>query len=270
MTQTVKMAIALLGFQVLAAGCSEADQAGGAGGGQQTGSASTGPTEHTGSTGSASTGSTEPTGPTGGASSDATSSSSTGSGGAQDPDCRQAGDGKTTLTFINKCDQAIWFAGSRVEGAELSPGQFACRDVGTSEETLSSLRYWGHTKADPGTGKYALAEMTLNTDFNDFDWYNLSHVDASNLPLEIFPVAMPDCRTLSCPMDLLASCPAVGQVKDASGATISCVSPDRDDPGNPVAVYFEAQCKDAYSWSGDDSESMAACAGEDYDIVFCP
>ena len=48
------------------------------------------------------------------------------------------------------------------------------------------------------------------------------------------------------------------------------MSPDRDDPDSPVAQYFDAACADAYSWSGNDAESMAACAGEDYAVVFCP
>jgi len=111
--------------------------------------------------------------------------------------------------------------------------------------------------------------MTLNTDFNDFDWYNLSHVDAHNLPMAIVPLGMADCPSLTCGDNLLADCPEEGRY-EVDGEVVSCVSPDRDDPDNPVARYFEESCDDAYSWSGDDAESMAACAGEDYEIVFCP
>ncbi|WP_437279112.1 thaumatin family protein [Sorangium sp. So ce375] len=250
-----KAAAALLAIALLEAGCAapEQDASSGATGGGST------------SVGSAS-------GSTGGVSSSEASSSSTGQppGDPVEAGCRTPGDGKSTLTFVNKCDKPLQFMGSLIDGGELGPGQFACRDVGTSEEPLSSLRYWAYAGSDPGGGRYTLAEMTLNTDFNDFDWYNISHVDAHNLPLAIVPIDMPDCRTLSCPTSLLAQCPEEGRYKDESGATISCVSPARDDATNPVAAYFEEQCKDAYSWSGDDQESMAACAGEDYDIVFCP
>jgi hypothetical protein len=43
---------------------------------------------------------------------------------------------------------------------------------------------------------------------------------------------------------------------------------------SPVALYFEA-CDDAYAWSGDDQKGddpspMRACAGEDWQISFCP
>jgi len=81
---------------------------------------------------------------------------------------------------------------------------------------------------------------------------------------------MDKCRTLTCPDDLLANCPAIGQEKDAAGKVISCFNPTRDDKNSVVAQYFEAGCADAYSWSGDDQGSVVACAGEDYDVVFCP
>lgn len=183
--------------------------------------------------------------------------------------CSVTGDGWTTLMFVNRCDRAVVFEGSDIQGAELEPGAVACRDVGSSQEPINSKRYWGYAGADPGAGRYSLAEFTFNTDFQDFDWYDLSHVDAFNLPLQIAAVDHPECRTLTCADDLVATCPAEGRYP-AQGEAIACVSPDRDDPNNPVASYFEASCADAYSWSGDDQDSMVACAGEDYDVVFCP
>ncbi len=187
-----------------------------------------------------------------------------------DIDCRAKGDGKSTITLINHCTQVLSFRGSKIEGGDLAPGAHACRDVGSATESIPAIRYWGFIGADPGGEKYTLAELTLNTDFNDFDWYNISHVDAHNLPMQIRAVDMPSCRVLTCAQSLLANCPPEGQFKDASGNVVSCVSPDRNDPNSPVAKYFEASCKDAYSWSGDDADSVVACAGEDYDIVFCP
>ena len=184
--------------------------------------------------------------------------------------CRTKGDGKSTISFINKCQGTLSFRGTEIEAGELAPGEHACRDVGNAALEIPAIRFWGFIGMDPGGEKYTLAELTLNTSFNDFDWYNISHVDASNLPMQVVPVDMANCRTLTCAESLLANCPAVGLLKDASGKVISCVSPDRDNSQSEVAQYFEASCKDAYSWSGDDSESVAACAGEDYDVVFCP
>jgi hypothetical protein len=184
--------------------------------------------------------------------------------------CRTKGDGKSTISFVNKCQGTLSFRGTDIEGGDLAPGEHACRDVGDTATEIPAIRFWGFIGTDPGGEKYTLAELTLNTSFNDFDWYNISHVDASNLPMQVVPVDMASCRTLICAESLLANCPAVGVLKDANGKVISCVSPDRDNRDSEVARYFEASCKDAYSWSGDDSESVAACAGEDYDVVFCP
>ncbi len=183
--------------------------------------------------------------------------------------CRAQGDGKSTITLLNQCTSPLTFAGSKITGGTLAPGEHACRDVGSATESIPAVRYWGWLGEDPGNERYTLAELTLNTNFNDFDFYNISHVDAHNLPMQVQPVAMPNCRVLTCAMSLLANCPSVGQERDASGKVISCFSPDRNDPNSVVAQYFEAGCKDAYSWSGD-NDSVAACAGEDYDVVFCP
>lgn len=185
-------------------------------------------------------------------------------------DCRKTGDGKSTITFINKCAGTLEFRGSKIEGGQLKQGEHACRDVGDAATEIPAIRFWGYIGEDPGGERYTLAELTLNTSFNDFDWYNISHVDASNLPMSVAAVDMPKCRTLSCPTSLLPNCPAVGLVKDSKGNVISCYSPMRDDKNSPVAQYFEMSCKDAYSWSGDDQDSVVACAGEDYDVTFCP
>lgn len=189
-------------------------------------------------------------------------------------DCLEEGDGKTTLMFVNRCVASVEYRGSDIAGGSLAPGSSACVDVGTATEAISAKRYWGFRGVDPGAGRYTLAEFTFNTDFYDLDWYNISHVDAHNLPMAILPAARPKCRQLSCPRDFLATCPAVGQYRDATGKVVSCVSPDRNDPNNPVVLLFE-QCDDAYAWSGDDQNGtdvspMIGCSVEDFAIVFCP
>lgn len=189
-------------------------------------------------------------------------------------DCRKEGDGRTTLVFVNHCQQALTFRGSDIAGDVLAPGAFACVDVGSATESISSKRYWGYTDADPGAERHTLAEFTFNSDFYDLDWYDISHVDAHNLPMAILPSARPQCRQLSCPQDFLSTCPSAGQYRDASGELVACVSPNRDDPSNPVVLLFE-QCDDAYAWSGDDQQGsdmspMIGCEVEDFDIVFCP
>jgi hypothetical protein len=75
-------------------------------------------------------------------------------------------------------------------------------------------------------------------------------------------------------MDLLAECPEEGRYTDASGDLVACVSPERDDADSVVATHFEL-CDDAYAWSGDDQQGedpspVRACAGEDFQLLFCP
>ncbi|HWP08377.1 MAG TPA: thaumatin family protein [Polyangiaceae bacterium] len=200
----------------------------------------------------------------------ATSGERSETGGA----CAVDGDHKTTLVFVNHCLTPVTFEGSDISGQTLPPGGEACVSIGSDTETLSAKRYWGYAGEDPGAEHHTLAEFTFNTDFNDFDWYNISHVDAFNLPMQIVPRDRPDCDTLSCSADFLADCPDEGKYRDDSGNVVACVSPERDDGSSAVAQYFES-CDDAYAWSGDDQHGddpspVRACAGEDWDIVFCP
>jgi hypothetical protein len=194
--------------------------------------------------------------------------------GSNEGDCASNGDGRTTLVFVNHCRERVIFAGSEIQGGALAAGATECVDIGSATETLSAKRYWGFTGDDPGSGRHTLAEFTFNTDFNDFDWYNISHVDAFNLPMQIIPRDHSSCDTLTCAGDFLAGCPEVGRYRDGADAVVACVSPERDQGDSPVAEYFES-CDDAYAWSGDDQHGddpspVRACAGEDWAIVFCP
>jgi hypothetical protein len=189
-------------------------------------------------------------------------------------DCLHEGDGTTSIRIVNRCSESLQFEGSDIDGARIESGKSTCIDVGPESETLSAKRYWAYTGDDPGTGHYSLAEFTFNTDFNDFDWYNISFVDAFNLPLQITPLDAPDCDELTCGSDFLANCPEVGQLMNDQGQVVACVSPERDNGDSPVATYFE-QCDDAYAWSGDDANGddpspVKACATEDWQITFCP
>jgi len=246
-------------------------------GGATTGQGGTSSTSSATSAGATSAATSQSSGGSSGESGDTndnTASATTGSTEVPPIDCRSDGDGRTTLVFVNRCGAAITVRGSEIEDASVAPGSFVCRDIGTATDELPSKRYWGFSGEDPGAEHHTLAEFTFNTDFNDFDWYNISHVDAFNLPMQIVPVERPDCATLTCADDLLAACPMVGQFEDDGGDVVACVSPERDDGESPVAVYFES-CDDAYAWSGDDQNGddpspVRACAGEDWDIVFCP
>ncbi|XXY21448.1 RICIN domain-containing protein [Sorangium sp. So ce216] len=191
--------------------------------------------------------------------------------------CLNTQDGNTTLRFINRCAFNVNFAGNNIQGGLLSPSGEACRTIGTNTDHMISKRYWGVREGhDPGDEHRSLAEFGFNEHFSSYtswDWFNLSHVDANNLPLKIVPHEVGGgstcaAQTRSCPMDLLAGCPEVGKLRNPAGEVIACVSHDRDNPNSPVAKYFDAACSQSYSWSGDDS-AMAACNAGDFDIIFC-
>lgn len=192
--------------------------------------------------------------------------------------CLGTGDGNTTLRFINRCSFRVNFAGNNISGGLLSSGGEACRTIGANTDHMITKRYWGFREGnDPGYEHHSLAEFGFNEVFynhTSWDWFNLSHVDANNLPLKIVPYEIGGgntcaSQTRSCPMDMLKNCPEVGKLRNAAGEVISCVSHDRDNPNSTVALYFDATCSQSYSWSGDDSV-MAACNAGDFDIVFCP
>ena len=189
-------------------------------------------------------------------------------------ECHHEADGVMTLRFVNGCSESLAFRGSDIEGGRLALAEAACVNLGSTIEPLSAKRYWGFAGDDPGAEHHTLAEFTFNTDFNDFDWYNISHVDAHNVPMQIVPVARDSCETLTCADDFLAGCPEEGKFRDETGIVVACVSPNRDDGAGAVPLYFES-CDDAYAWSGDDQNGddpspVRACAGEDWDIHFCP
>jgi hypothetical protein len=201
-----------------------------------------------------------------------------GGGGGTGRGCLVANDGQTSLRFINKCAFNVDFAGNNITGGSLGLGQEACRTIGSITAYMPTKRYWGFRRGeDPGFERHSLAEFGFNEVFYSYtswDWFNLSHVDAHNLPLKIVPYDLAGGTTCSgqirsCPQNLLTHCPTVGQLRNAAGQIISCWSPERDNPNSVVAKYFDAGCTQSYSWSGDDSV-MAACNAEDFDIVFCP
>jgi len=261
-----------LGVLALAAcGSSPAGDGDGSGGqGPGTGGAATG--------GSSAASGGESTGGNASVSGGAPGDGGNGEGGAgpgpMGADCAADGDGQTTLVLVNGCLPAVHYRGSDISGGTLASGAVRCVDIGTDTEELSAKRYWGYVGEDPGAEHHSLAEFTFNTDFYDFDWYNISFVDAFNLPMAIAPLQRPDCEALRCAESLLDDCPSEGRFENSSGTLVSCVSPDRDNAESPVALHFE-QCDDAYAWSGDDQNGddpspVRACAGEDFQITFCP
>ncbi|KZW02984.1 Osmotin, thaumatin-like protein, partial [Exidia glandulosa HHB12029] len=158
-----------------------------------------------------------------------------------------------TFTVVNKCSYTVWPAVYTTPlpnngypdvetGWEAPPGHVK---TFTAPDTWKSGRIWGRTGCDfstslpgatqcqtgacnggllcdPQTGTgvppASLAEWTLD----GIDWYDVSLVDGSNIPMRIEPTA--GCPVADCPADLNIGCPDSIAAKDGSGKTVGCKS----------------------------------------------
>lgn len=179
-------------------------------------------------------------------------------------------DGKATIVFKNQCKNTIR-VGRMGSGdfATLRPGQKTERNVTRDGKYRPSLAYYGYKVGQhPGHGNMSLGEFTLNPGGGKVDYYDVSFVDAFNLPMTIRALAK-SCPVAGCTKRLLDHCPNQNRLKK-NGKTISCTKwNDKDNPNNAAARYFENKCPKAYSWSKDD-DATKGCAGQDYVLTFCP
>ncbi|QMU69890.1 thaumatin family protein [Streptacidiphilus sp. P02-A3a] len=247
-----------------------------------------------GSTGSGSTGSGSTTTAAGGAAPAATA-------------------GHRLVTFVNAVQQTIWVAAGQqtaqpaltTTGWVLNPGQ----SVTISVPDHWNGRFWGRTGCSfdatghghcrtgdcgglfqcTGYGSIpaTLAEFNLNS-FDDLDFYDVSLVDGSNLPMWINtvggtakdPISANGCEAAGCTTPV--ACPAALQIH-AGGAVVGCESPcgvfgtdqyccrgqwapraDCDPTKWPVdyAAVFKRAEPFAYSYCDDDATSTFTSTGE--------
>lgn len=220
-----------------------------------------------------------------------------------------------TFTLVNQTGQTIWpgVAGSSVPnggGWELSAGASTTISVPSNW----SGRIWARTYCNfdqsgsgscetgdcggvlscngaTGQSNVSLAEFTLGGGSVP-DYYDVSLVDAFNLPMTITAQGGSGCTTAGCSANLLPSCPSELQDKDASGNLVACLSAcsafggdeacctgaaDSASTCNPAAApvdsasYFKSGCPDAYSYAYDSVTSTFACQGASgYTITFLP
>jgi hypothetical protein len=55
-------------------------------------------------------------------------------GGSGTIDCQSDGDGKTTLVFVNRCNDTLTYRGNDIPGGVIEPGSHACVDIGSDLE----------------------------------------------------------------------------------------------------------------------------------------
>ncbi|XP_062199442.1 thaumatin-like protein 1b [Phragmites australis] len=225
----------------------------------------------------------------------------------------------TTFTLTNSCGSMVWpgllsSTGSpplSTTGFPLAPGESRSVDA----PAAWSGRIWGRTLCAAGqsSGRFScttgecgsgtvecagggaappatLAEFTLNgAGGNDF--YDVSLVDGSNLPMVVVPQggAGASCGATGCLVDLNGPCPSDLKVVGADGAGIACKSAcgayGRPEDccsgayGTPATCqpsassqFFKNACPRAYSYAYDDATSTFTCSSgtANYLITFCP
>jgi hypothetical protein len=228
--------------------------------------------------------------------------------------------GDRGFTFVNKTSQTIWLAGwqqtakpaLRTSGWVLAAG----RTLTVAVPDHWNGRFWGRTgcsfrasgKGHCQTGDCGgvfqckgyggipatLAEYNLNS-FDNLDFYDVSMVDGSNLPMYINitsgktkdKISSTGCIAAGCTKAV--NCPSVLKVT-ASAKTVGCISAcarlntdqyccrgkwapraDCDPTKWPIdyAAVFKKAEPYAYSYSDDDATSTFTCTGEcDYRITF--
>jgi hypothetical protein len=227
----------------------------------------------------------------------------------------QASAASGTLTLVNQTGQTIWpgVAGNFAPnggGWELPAGGITTLSVPGNW----SGRIWARTSCNfgaSGTGgcetgdcdgllacngatgaaSATLAEFTLGG-WSSPDYYDVSLVDAFNVPITITPQGGAGCDTVGCSANLNPGCPSELQDVDFSGNIVACLSScskfgadqycctgSFDSPSvcNPAAwpvnsaSYFKSACPDAYSYAFDPVTSTFACQGASgYVITFLP
>lgn len=222
-----------------------------------------------------------------------------------------------TITLVNRTDETIWAGAtpgalSGASGWKLSAGEAVSFHV----PDHYNARIWGRTGCQFGPhgrghcqtgdcgGRFqcsgwgqipaTLAEFDMDS-YDHLDFYDVSMVDGTNLPMYINTVGgstRDKINSRGCERGrgctTTVRCPAALRVR-AAGKVVACISPcarfgtDRYccrgqfakgcSPAHtwPVdyALVFKRAEPYAYSWSGDDASSVFTCSGGcSYRIVF--
>ncbi|KAI8009184.1 Thaumatin-like protein 1 [Camellia lanceoleosa] len=224
----------------------------------------------------------------------------------------------STFTVTNNCPQTIWpgtLAGSgtlqlSTTGFKLDSGQSVkipafpgwsgriwartgCKFDESGVGTCQTGDCGGRLECD-GVGAAppaSLFEITMGTNADEKDFYDVSIVDGYNLPLiaapqEVFGV----CNATGCVSDLNTGCPKELQVVDGDNGGVGvvgcksaceafgldqyCCSGEFANPTtcrpSSYSTIFKTACPRAYSYAFDDGTSTFTCKASDYAIIFCP
>ena len=146
------------------------------------------------------------------------------------------------------------------------------------------------------SGLTTLFEINMGSQGGDVDFYDISNVDAYNLPIAVIPVpgsysgANPNdpfsCGSIAFAQDLDAVCPPPLQtINSQNHKVVDCTNQCGVDglktiplcatctgsgqcETNAYSLVFKTACPGCYSFSYDDATSTYACRGADYEVIF--
>ncbi|KAH8963418.1 hypothetical protein BDL97_04G009400 [Sphagnum fallax] len=193
-------------------------------------------------------------------------------------------DADTQINIVNQCSQTISACqtdqNGQITSYALGSGASQLIDVGTS---WPGGVIWGYPggSADPTDCNTAkpqadLAEFTIGA--NNQDSYDISNVNAYNLPLEIAPTSPgtppsgTTCGSPSCTINNLNSfCQPPNTPTGPPGD--GCYNTDGPNATSPTpgTTLFDNACPEAISYSTDTTGKVYGCpTGTNYEVVFCP
>jgi hypothetical protein len=193
-------------------------------------------------------------------------------------------DADTQINIVNQCSQTISACQTdqtgQITSYALGSGASKLIDVGTS---WPGGLIWGYPggSADPTDCNTAkpqadLAEFTING-FSNQDSYDISNVNAYNLPLKIAPtsqvtVSGTTCGSPSCTINNLNSfCQPPNTLTPGPGD--GCFNTDGPNTGTPTSgtQQFDNACPEAISYTTDTTGKVYGCpTGTNYKVTFCP
>jgi len=191
------------------------------------------------------------------------------------------------IDIVNKCGQTITACETCCGGSQVKC--YVLNKSGGRQELNVGSKWtaglvWGFpgNSGNPSTGNNAkpqanLAEFTINAGGQDY--YDISNVDAFNLPMRVAPTQIAGggrpsgthCGTIVCVINnlkdfckkpnFLTGPPGQG-CKNANGPGQQATDGTR---------AFRNKCPSSYSYSKDDQGSVFGCeTGSNYEVVFCP
>ncbi|KAM0750883.1 Osmotin, thaumatin-like protein [Meredithblackwellia eburnea MCA 4105] len=175
-------------------------------------------------------------------------------------------------------------------GCDFSTGTGSCLTGGVDCSAPLALIFsllGGSFACLPGATPASLAEFTLEH-YNGLDWYDLSAVDGTNVPIAVTP-SVASCPAISCAKNVNPSCPSELRLAMSQDAKLlalrtsaletsrSSTAAWRDqydsvaacpESAVPYASFFKQACPDQYAWAHDDVTATFTCSQASYTVTF--